>query len=91
MKCNPTQVYDAINENPEAPNISFPDSGDEDRAIIDFHACEDFGLIAFSTVHVMIDLMFQLLLLSWRALARTRFSSSAMEGWTTLSGLGQFN
>ncbi len=32
------QVYDAINENPEAPNITFPDA-DADRAIIDFHAC----------------------------------------------------
>ena len=36
-----SQVYDAINENPEAPNISFPDSGEEDRAIIDFHACKN--------------------------------------------------
>ncbi|XP_040572646.1 sodium/calcium exchanger 2 isoform X3 [Lepeophtheirus salmonis] len=31
------QVYDAINENPEAPNISYPDE-DEDTAIVEFHA-----------------------------------------------------
>eukprot|EP00094_Tigriopus_californicus_P004455 TCALIF_04293-PA protein Name:"Similar to Slc8a2 Sodium/calcium exchanger 2 (Rattus norvegicus)" AED:0.14 eAED:0.15 QI:0/0.83/0.84/0.92/0.83/0.92/13/236/826 len=30
------EVYDAINEHPEAPNISYPDE-DEDKAIIDFH------------------------------------------------------
>ena len=34
------KVYDAINENPEAPNIDFPDDPDEMKAIIDFNACE---------------------------------------------------
>merc|ERR1719245_2524018 len=31
------EVYDAINENPDAPNITWPDEH-EDRAIIEFHA-----------------------------------------------------
>merc|ERR550532_247834 len=30
-------VYDAINENPDAPNIQWPDEGEE-KAIIEFHA-----------------------------------------------------
>ena len=34
------KVYDAINENPEAPNIDFPDDPDEKKAIIDFNACK---------------------------------------------------
>ena len=36
------KVYDAINENPEAPNIDFPDDADEQKAIIDFNACKKF-------------------------------------------------
>lgn len=36
------KVYDAINENPEAPNIDFPDDADEQKAIIDFNACKTF-------------------------------------------------
>ena len=40
------QVYDAINENPEAPNISFPDE-DEAKAIVDFHACKSDWSVAF--------------------------------------------
>ncbi len=32
-------MYDAINENPDAPNITWPDES-EDKAIIEFHACE---------------------------------------------------
>jgi len=31
------EVYDAINENPDAPNIQWPDEGEE-KAIIEFHA-----------------------------------------------------
>jgi len=31
------EVYDAINENPDAPNIQYPDEGEE-KAIIEFHA-----------------------------------------------------
>jgi len=31
------EVYDAINENPDAPNITWPDEGEE-KAIIEFHA-----------------------------------------------------
>lgn len=38
------KVYDAINENPEAPNIDFPDDADESKAIIDFHACKCWGI-----------------------------------------------
>ena len=38
------KVYDAINENPEAPNIDFPDDPDEKKAIIDFNACKKFDL-----------------------------------------------
>jgi hypothetical protein len=33
------QVYDAINENPDAPNLTWPDETN-DKAIIEFHACE---------------------------------------------------
>eukprot|EP00095_Tigriopus_kingsejongensis_P006604 snap_masked-scaffold634_size121673-processed-gene-0.12 protein:Tk06604 transcript:snap_masked-scaffold634_size121673-processed-gene-0.12-mRNA-1 annotation:"hypothetical protein DAPPUDRAFT_328233" len=33
-------VYDAINENPDAPNIHFPDEH-EDKAIIDFHSYDN--------------------------------------------------
>ena len=33
-------MYDAINENPDAPNIDYPDDGDEQKAIIDFNACK---------------------------------------------------
>ena len=33
------QVYDAINEETELPNITYPDS-DEAKSIIEFHACE---------------------------------------------------
>lgn len=32
-------MYDAINENPDAPNITWPDET-EDKAIIEFHACK---------------------------------------------------
>ena len=39
-------MYDAINENPDAPNIDFPDDGDEQKAIIDFNACK-FYVLAF--------------------------------------------
>ena len=31
------EVYDAINENPDSPNIQWPDEGEE-KAIIEFHA-----------------------------------------------------
>jgi len=31
------EVYDAINENPDAPNIQWPDEGEE-RAIVEFHS-----------------------------------------------------
>ena len=33
------QVYDAINENEELPNIEYPDS-DASKAIVEFHACK---------------------------------------------------
>ena len=36
------KVYDAINDHEELPNIHFPDP-DEDKAIIEFHACEWFA------------------------------------------------
>ena len=42
--CSTFKVYDAINENPEAPNIDFPDDPDEKKAIIDFNACKKFHL-----------------------------------------------
>ena len=35
------QIYDAINENPEAPNITLPDDTEE-QAIIEFHSCKGF-------------------------------------------------
>ena len=36
------QVYDAINEHEELPNIEYPDS-DSEKAIIEFHACKSEG------------------------------------------------
>ena len=36
------QVYDAINDDVELPNIDYPDS-DASKAIIEFHACEFSG------------------------------------------------
>ena len=33
------QVYDAINDDVELPNINYPDS-DATKAIVEFHACE---------------------------------------------------
>ena len=33
------QVYDAINEDSEMPNIEYPDA-DAKRSIIEFHACQ---------------------------------------------------
>ena len=33
------QVYDAINDDVELPNIDYPDS-DASKAIVEFHACK---------------------------------------------------
>ena len=33
-------MYDAISENPDSPNVVYPDA-DAEKAIIDFHACEE--------------------------------------------------
>ena len=38
------QVYDAINEETELPNITYPDS-DEAKSIIEFHACEFYACV----------------------------------------------
>jgi solute carrier family 8 (sodium/calcium exchanger) len=47
-------VYDAINENPEAPNIDYPDDGDENKAIIDFHASSAAVLESVGTYKITI-------------------------------------
>jgi len=48
------EVYDAINENPEAPNITWPDEG-EQKSVIEFHSStaavlESIGTYTFSLV-----------------------------------------
>jgi len=46
-------VYDAINENPECPNISFPDET-EDKAIVEFHASSAAVLESIGTYKICI-------------------------------------
>lgn len=47
------QVYDAINENPDAPNITWPDE-DEEKAIIEFHASSAAVLESVGTYNLNI-------------------------------------
>ena len=47
------QVYDAINDDVELPNIDYPDS-DASKAIVEFHACEFFGQRDTNCVHSVI-------------------------------------
>merc|ERR1712241_1462126 len=44
-------VYDAINENPECPNIAFPDET-EDKAIVEFHASSAAVLESIGTYKI---------------------------------------
>ena len=39
VKLDIVQVYDAINDDVELPNIDYPDS-DASKAIVEFHACK---------------------------------------------------
>jgi solute carrier family 8 (sodium/calcium exchanger) len=47
------EVYDAINENPDAPNITFPDS-DEKKAIIEFHASSAAVMESIGTFKLLV-------------------------------------
>lgn len=47
------EVYDAINENPEAPNITFPDA-DEKKAIIEFHASSAAVMESIGTFKLLV-------------------------------------
>ena len=44
MKLVEFQVYDAINDNPECPNITYPPDENEEKSIIEFHTCRSFYL-----------------------------------------------
>merc|ERR1711936_562410 len=46
-------IYDAINENPECPNIKFPDET-EDKAIVEFHASSADVLESIGTYKICI-------------------------------------
>ena len=92
------QVYDAINENPDCPNISIPDET-EDKAIVEFHACKSFKMPLYTpnntvlylqdtSVDTNITISLQLLLLCWKVLEHTKLLSFDMEKWTTPSKSG---
>ena len=44
VKLDIVQVYDAINDDVELPNIDYPDS-DASKAIVEFHACKQLWSI----------------------------------------------
>ena len=55
------QVYDAINEETELPNITYPDS-DEAKSIIEFHACELSCTPVFICLYLFLFISFNLVM-----------------------------